>query len=133
MGFCGARMDNKICLPRLYQHEALGAALQRFHSHVAVSLLLKERKLLWPEIILEIGPTLCPSCLLLWMNLSLSSTLLKADILASWKGTEIQLLEKVAEFVMQLLGELTAKGRGADSQVLRERLDEPEVLAHGYK
>lgn len=68
------------------------------------------------------------------MILSLSSTLLKAGILASWKGTEIQLLEKVAEFVMQLLGELTAKGRGADSQVLRESdLDEPEVLAHGYK
>ena len=55
-----------------------------------------------------------------WMIPSLSGTLPKADILAGWKRTAIQLLEEVAEFVMQLLGELTAKGRGADSQTLRD-------------
>jgi len=53
--------------------------------------------------------------------LSLSGTLPKADVPASWKRTEIQLLEKVAAFVMQLLGELTTKGRGADHQTLTDR------------
>lgn len=54
-----------------------------------------------------------------WMIPSLSSTLLKAGILASWKREVIQLLEKVADFLMHLLGELTTKGRGADSQAHR--------------
>lgn len=54
------------------------------------------------------------------MILLLSGTLPKSGILANWKRTVIQLLEKVAEFVMQLLGELTTKGRGVDSQSLRD-------------
>lgn len=54
-----------------------------------------------------------------WMIPSLSGTLPKAGNLASWKRAAIQLLEKVADFLMQLLGELTTKGRAADSQTLR--------------
>lgn len=56
-----------------------------------------------------------------WMILSLLGTLLKAGNPDFWKRTEIQLLEKVAEFVMQLLCELTIKGSGADGQTLRDQ------------
>lgn len=105
------------CLPRLYLHKAFEAALERFHSHLAVPLLLKKRKFLWPEMVSEIDPTLCSATR---MILLLSRTLPKSGILASWKRTVIQLLEKVTEFVMQLLGELTTKGRGVGKQTVRD-------------
>lgn len=112
----GVRMDDIKISCLLYLHKAFGAALERSHSHLAVPLLLKKRKFLWPEMVSEIDPTLRFATR---MILLLSGTLPKFGILGSWKRTVIQLLEKVAEFVMQLLGELTAQGRGVGKQTLR--------------